>query len=67
MSTYTNQSKNTTTFTNQAVNSLAGGTGTTLGSPMGLLLSLTYAATVAGAGWTNATKNSAFFTNQTKN
>lgn len=67
MATWTQPSKNSATFTNDSKS----GQGTTIptGTPMGLLLALTYASdqTSSGITWTNSSKNSATFTNVTKN
>lgn len=54
MATFTNQSKGVT------ITGVAG-------TPIGLLLALTQAGSSAPASWTNQSKNSATFTNQTKN
>lgn len=67
MSTWTNQAKNSATWASVA-NSDIGATQTE-GSPIGLLLALTYSATIISNSrtWANQSKNSASWTNQTKN
>lgn len=62
MSNWTNETKNSTTWTNtdKALSIDAG-------MPIGLLLSLTYALNSDNITWTNETKNSATWSNQLKN
>lgn len=46
----------------------SGGTSISVGMPLGMLLTLTYAtASTGGATWTADTKHTTTFTNQTKN
>lgn len=71
MATWTNQSKNSATFTNESKGTgTTGGGGIVIGNPIGLLLSLTYAATHGGtlvSIWSKQSKSSSTWTNQTKN
>ena len=71
MATFSNLSKNTSTFANINKDVSASVTIPT-GTPMGLLLALTYAAavtidTISTPSWANASKNSSSFTNLIKN
>ena len=67
MGTWTNKSKNSATWTNTSdtidVGLLASG------SPIGLLLALTYTTSIPATGvdWGNVSKNSSSWTNKTKN
>lgn len=61
MATWSNQTKNTPTFTNLSLSQVK-----TFGSPLGLLLVITNSE-LAKTLWDNQTKNSPTFTNQTKN
>lgn len=63
---YTNQSKNSASYTNGTKNPLATTT-TGAGTPIGLLLTLTQAGSSATETYTLASVHSATFTYQTKN
>lgn len=62
--TFTDETKGFSTFTNEAKSS--GGTSIAIGTPIGLLLCLTYAAAIATSIWGNETKASSAWTNDTK-
>ena len=62
MATFSNLSKNTSTFANINKDVSVGGVTIPIGTPMGLLLALTYAAavstdTISTPSWANLTKN----------
>ena len=60
MTTWTSETKNSTSYTNES-RSVSGGAG----CPIGLLLVLTYAATIT-TSWTEESKNTTIYTNETK-
>jgi hypothetical protein len=63
MSTWSYASKNVSTYNYQSKNPLAGEIAA--GSPMGLLLAITYSSTVEG--WNYPTKNTSTYSYPTKN
>lgn len=65
MASFTNLSKNTTTFTGDTKTS--GASSTVIGSPMGLLLALTYASSAAISSiFSNSSKSTSNFSNTVK-
>lgn len=62
MATWTNQSKDASSWTNPSRSDLIA----VQGSPIGLLLALTQAASVYNT-WSNQSKDSSSWSNQTKN
>ena len=66
MATFTNQTKNTSTFVNPSKN-ISGLSAIAEGTPMGLLLALTYTNVISTPSWANASKNSSSFTHLVKN